>query len=114
MVSILSGGVTLPLFNHAADMLIGIQLMRDRGAAIRQDVNKPTRLMFLAGDDQKEGSVIIMEAVASRDTNEPTQTAVLSAFQFDFENGAIATPTTSQVAMYCMDTFQSSKLTKVV
>jgi len=99
-VSIFSGGVASPLVNHAADRLIGMQLRRDRGDAIRLDVNRVIKSMFLLGEYQNDGLVMRMEPVANNAINRPTHNALRSAFQFGFENGAIARPMISHATTY--------------
>lgn len=114
IVSIFSGGIASPLTSHAADILIGTQLIRDRSDAITHDENKPMRSVFLLCEDQNDGLVMRTDAVAKSATNRPTHTAVLIAFQFDFENGTMAIPMASHVTKYCMNVFQSSNATRVV
>ncbi len=113
-VSIFSGGLASLLNNHAARMPIGIQLTRERSAVIRLVMNRLTKLIFLVGEDQKYGSVIRAEAVANSARKTPTQRAVLSAFQFGLEKGAIAMPTMSHVVKYRMKVFQASGSASVV
>jgi hypothetical protein len=95
-------------------MPIGIQLTRDRGAVIRSVTNRLTRLTFLVGEDQKVGSVIRTEAVENNPRKRPTHSAVLSAFQFGLEKGAIAIPIMSHVMTYSMEKPQGSKAPIVV
>jgi hypothetical protein len=106
--------MALLLSNHAADILIGIQLASDRGAVIRHAANKLIRLMFLIGEDQNDGSIIRIDAVLKRARKRPTHIAVLSAFQFDLEKGATAIPVTNHVTRYSIEVSRSSKPSKLV
>jgi len=97
-VLMLSGEGASFLLRRTTETLNGTAAASARGAKSRQVAKNSMRRAFLAPDVQKRGSSKTADTVAKRAKKMLVHTAVLTEFQFDFENGLISRPMTSHTA----------------